>query len=84
MGKLTATLDSKGRIVIPESLRMSMHLEPGDTLFINLNEASFQVTKAINPFDALARQAVAEDKAGLTVTLEEAWRLIDAGELEGD
>ncbi len=79
MGKLTATLDSKGRIVIPESLRMSMHLEPGDTLFLNASddETRFEAAKAINPFDLLARQALDDYRNGMTLSIEDAWKLAD-------
>jgi bifunctional DNA-binding transcriptional regulator/antitoxin component of YhaV-PrlF toxin-antitoxin module len=75
----TATLDSEGRLLIPEATRKELGLSAGDLLYIQSDPESGMVhlAKAINPFDGLALAALAEDNAGLTVTLEEAWELID-------
>jgi bifunctional DNA-binding transcriptional regulator/antitoxin component of YhaV-PrlF toxin-antitoxin module len=78
---ITVTMDSKGRLLIPEATRKEMHFEPGDVFFIE-NESEYgtvRIAKAINPFDGLALAAIAEDDAGETVSLADALQMIEKG-----
>lgn len=60
-------VDTKGRLVIPRPLRLALGIKPGDTLFVETEgDRVLRYAKAENPFDVLARQAVAERQAGRT------------------
>ena len=69
----TVTVDSKGRLTIPQELRQALGIEPGDTLFVETenNGTVLRYAKAENPFDALARHAEQEYHAGRTRTLRD-------------
>lgn len=75
----TATLDSKGRLLIPEATRKELGFAPGDVVFFkpDAETGTLYLAKAINPFDGLALAAIAEDEADLTLTPEEAWAMVD-------
>ena len=75
----TATVDSKGRLLIPESVRSELHIKPGDVFFFERESESggLLIAKAINPFDILADQAREEYERGETVSLKDAFRLAD-------
>lgn len=77
----TVTMDSKGRLLIPEAMRKELDFEPGDVFFLERDRelGTVQIARAVNPFDELARAAIAEDDAGLTVSLDDALRMIDEG-----
>ena len=62
-------VDSKYRVVIPEKLREG--IKPGDVLFVEETDGVLHYAKAENPFDGLARHAVAEYRAGRTRSLQE-------------
>jgi antitoxin PrlF len=66
-------IDNKGRLSIPKELRERAGLEPGDTIFLEFDEdtGTFQLRKAINPFDILAMEALREYEAGETRSLDE-------------
>ncbi len=66
-------LDSKGRISIPKQYREKIGLEPGDAMFLEVDEdtGTLQIRKAINPFDILALEALREYEAGETRSLDE-------------
>jgi antitoxin PrlF len=66
-------IDKKGRISIPRQLREKAGLEPGDTVFLEFDDktGTFQLKKAINPFDILAMEALREYEAGETRSLDE-------------
>lgn len=68
MTEHTVTMDSKGRLVIPQQVRDRLGLTAGTTIFVQIeeNETVFRCAKAINPFDALADHAEAEYRAGRT------------------
>jgi AbrB family looped-hinge helix DNA binding protein len=68
---LTVKVDPKGRLTIPRRLREALGIEPGDTLFVECDEdrQTLRYAKAENPFDALARHALQERRAGRTQTL---------------
>lgn len=69
----TVKVDPKGRLSIPAELRKSLGIEPGDTLFVEAedNGQVLRFAKAENPFDALARHAEQEYRAGRTRSLRE-------------
>jgi antitoxin PrlF len=66
---LALRVDSKGRVVIPKSVRQQLHINPGDTFFLESEGNVIRLAKAENPFDALARHAVQEYRAGRTRSL---------------
>lgn len=70
---LTMKLDAQGRVALPSAIRSQLGLETGDTLFarVDAHTGTIEIAKAINPFDALYDHAVAEYRAGRTVTLRE-------------
>jgi AbrB family looped-hinge helix DNA binding protein len=69
---MTAKIDSKGRLSLPQHIRNMLHIETGDVFFIETDENDIlRLAKAENPFDVLAKQALDESKAGETITLEE-------------
>lgn len=63
---MTVKVDAKGRLSIPQELRQELGIEPGDTLFVEREEGAsvLRYAKAENPFDALARHAEREYRAG--------------------
>lgn len=69
----TVKVDPKGRLTIPLNLRKALNIEPGDTLFVALDEETrvLRYAKAENPFDVLAEQAINEFRAGRTTSLRE-------------
>ena len=69
--RMTARVDEKGRVTIPRSAREALGIEPGDLLFFQQEGSVLRYTKAENPFDALAGQAVKEHRAGQTRNLRE-------------
>ncbi len=66
-------VDSKGRISIPKQYREKIGLEPGDALFLEIDEGTgtLQIRKAINPFDILALDAIRQYEAGETIPLRD-------------
>ncbi|MHB1683833.1 MAG: AbrB/MazE/SpoVT family DNA-binding domain-containing protein [Bacilli bacterium] len=64
-------MDDRGRLTLPAEVREALHWEPGDIVFVRREENGLHIVKGINPFDALAVQALKEYEAGETVTLEE-------------
>lgn len=77
-------VDAKGRVVLPASIRGRAGVEPGDVYFVAIENSVIRLAKAINPFDALAEEAIAEYEAGNTTSLrdfaEEEGIDLDAGE----
>ena len=75
MGKTTrhATVDEKGRLLIPEAIRRNLNIKSGDIFFIEGVDESgiLRFAKAENPFDLLADHAVREYQAGRTRDLRE-------------
>jgi AbrB family looped-hinge helix DNA binding protein len=70
---MTVKTDAKGRFTIPRHVREKLGIEPGDTFFLEVDDARgvLQFTKVENPFDILAEHAVAEYRAGRTKTLRD-------------
>ncbi len=65
-----ATVDSKGRILIPKRDREELGVKPGDALFIEREDNVLHLIPAENPFDALARETIAEYEASKTRRLQ--------------
>lgn len=76
------TVDSKGRIVLPQAMRRAMHVQPGDALFLTQDGQIVSLAKAENPFDRLAAHAVAAYYAGDTVSLDDALSALDDADAE--
>jgi AbrB family looped-hinge helix DNA binding protein len=70
---MTARVDAKGRVAIPQRIRKDLNIQAGDTLFVAYDEEERIVhyAKAENPFDILLTHAMEEDRAGRTVSLRE-------------
>lgn len=79
----SVTVDAKGRLAIPRELREALDISAGDVLFVEADaeKGVLHLAKAINPFDALADDALAEYRAGRTRKLRAyaAERDIDLG-----
>lgn len=69
----TVRADAKGRLTIPRNIREGLGIEPGDTLFLEVDEERgvLHFAKAENPFDLLAEHAIAEYRAGRTKSLRD-------------
>jgi AbrB family looped-hinge helix DNA binding protein len=68
---MVVTVDSKGRLVIPQQARAALGIAAGDSLFVEVGALELRLAKPTNPFDALAREALAEHSAGRTRALGE-------------
>lgn len=79
-------IDAKGRIVLPKETRAELGLEPGDFLFIDTDGVRriIYMAKPDNPLDVLAILALEEDRAGLTVDLDDALAMLDDIEPDAD
>jgi bifunctional DNA-binding transcriptional regulator/antitoxin component of YhaV-PrlF toxin-antitoxin module len=72
MSKAVAVrVDEKGRLTIPLKERKEWGVEPGTVFFIERKGDILQLARAENPFDGLARHAIAEHEAGGTKSLRE-------------
>lgn len=59
-------LDDRGRLTLPADIREALHWEPGDVVYLHREENGLHIIKGVNPFDALAEQALQEYEAGET------------------
>ncbi len=77
-------VDSKGRVVLPRETRETLGIEPGDILFVDTDgiRRVIYIAKPDNPLDVLAIQALEEDRAGLTVDLDDALEMLS--DMESD
>lgn len=66
-----AKVDAKGRLSIPLDIRNRAGIQPGDVYFVAFEGSEIRLAKAINPFDALADQAISKYKAGETMSLRD-------------
>jgi AbrB family looped-hinge helix DNA binding protein len=72
MDKLLAIrIDDKGRIHVPRAVRHTLHLEPGDVCFLDIEDGALRVRRADNPFDRLAREAIDEANRGDMIPLSQ-------------
>ena len=67
----TVKIDAKGRFTIPRHVRDRLGIEPGNSLFLTVDDVRgvLRFAKAENPFDILAELARAEYRAGRTKSL---------------
>ena len=70
---VTVKIDAKGRFTIPRDVRERLGIEPGDSVFLDVDDVPgvLRFVKAENPFGILAEYAVAEYRAGRTKSLRE-------------
>ena len=70
---VAVTVDSKGRLSIPASVRDELGIEAGDVLFLETDaeHAVIHLAKAQNPFDGLAEHAIEEYRQGRTISLQD-------------
>ena len=68
---LTVKVDPKCRAMIPQRLRRSLGIEPGDMLFVETDEERrvLRFAKAEYPIDDLIEHALKERRAGRTRSL---------------
>ena len=59
-------LDDRGRLTLPRDIREALHWEPGDIVYLHREDHGLHTVKGVNPFDALAEQALLEHQAGAT------------------
>jgi AbrB family looped-hinge helix DNA binding protein len=73
MTVLTVKTDAKGRFTIPRQVREELGVEPGDTFFLEVDDASgvLHFTKVETVFDILAEHALVEYRAGRTKSLSD-------------
>lgn len=64
-------VDAKGRVALPASIRGLAGINPGDVYFIAFQDSEIRLAKAINPFDALAEEAINDYRAGRTRSLRD-------------
>ncbi len=73
-------LDSKNRLSLPKAVRDAIHVGPGDSVFLNVEDEHgdipmVRVVKAVNPLavmlDALAEDALREHHAGETIDFDQ-------------
>ncbi|NLO56253.1 MAG: AbrB/MazE/SpoVT family DNA-binding domain-containing protein [Thermovirga sp.] len=71
MSAISLKVDEKGRVTLPNKLRKNLDIKPGDTLFLQEQAEYFVLKKAVDPFDALALDALRERNEGKTVGLKD-------------
>ncbi|HPD98021.1 MAG TPA: AbrB/MazE/SpoVT family DNA-binding domain-containing protein [Synergistales bacterium] len=71
MSAISLKVDEKGRVTLPNKLRKNLGIKPGDTLFLQEQVEYFVLKKAVNPFDALALDALREHNEGKAVGLKD-------------
>jgi AbrB family looped-hinge helix DNA binding protein len=71
MATNVVTVDGRGRIAVPSTLREQLDLKPGDALFVQVEEngSVLRLAKAINPFESFAALGEREYRAGRTKNL---------------
>lgn len=68
---VTTRVDGKGRITLPADLRTALQIETGTMFAIRSEGGGFVLAPIENPFDALAAEAIQEQRAGRTRNLRE-------------
>lgn len=71
MAMRVVTVDGRGRIAVPADMREQLQIEPGDALFVQVENNGFvlRLAKAVNPFDSFAALGEREYRAGRTKSL---------------
>jgi AbrB family looped-hinge helix DNA binding protein len=68
---LSVKVDAKGRLSIPGTLREELGIQPGDTLFVQIEDGMLRYAKAENPFDILVQHSLSERRAGRSKRLRD-------------
>lgn len=68
---ISVRLDDMGRLTLPRSVCEALHAQPGDVFFLQPEEDGVRIVRAENPFEALAEEAIHEDDAGETISLDD-------------
>ncbi len=73
MSLFTVRVGDRGQVIVPEAARDEMGIEEGDELLLETDPMNGTLTYAVaeNPLIRRAREALAEYKAGETVTLDD-------------
>ena len=74
MKNIPLTIDSKGRLTIPKSIREALHIENGDVLLLKYesNEGILHIARAVqNPIEVLSEYTEKEYKAGRTKNIRD-------------
>ena len=66
----TVKTDAKGRVTIPQDLRLALDIQAGDIFFLDVEDRVMRLAKAENPLGLLAQDAIAQYRAGRTKSLE--------------
>lgn len=76
---VAVTVDSKGRLSIPASVRDELGIETGDVLFLESDpeHAVIHLAKAENPFDGLALHAIEQYRQGKTTNIYDLAKELD-------
>jgi AbrB family looped-hinge helix DNA binding protein len=69
--KIALTLDTKGRLTLPQKMREDYNLKPGDYLLVSADKAGIRLAKTENPFDILAENALNKNEQGNSVEIRE-------------
>ncbi|MCO5223395.1 MAG: AbrB/MazE/SpoVT family DNA-binding domain-containing protein [Thermomicrobiales bacterium] len=71
MSVFSIQVDSKGRILVPDEARAEMDIHAGDVLVLRTDpvKGTLIYERVVEPLDRLALEAIAEFKAGQTVSL---------------
>ena len=64
------TIDGKGRLSLPRKIREELGLEAGDVLFVEREDETVRLAKAINPLQAAVAEGIAEYRAGRKIALK--------------
>lgn len=71
MSVFSIQVDSQGRILVPDEARAEMDIHAGDVLVLRTDpvKGTLVYERVVEPLDRLALEAIAEYKAGQTVSL---------------
>jgi len=67
----TTHVDDRGRVLLPQVIRDLLDIQSGDVFYLKPERNGVHIVKGTNPFDVLAEDAIRQNRAGQTLTLEE-------------
>ncbi|MCI0184922.1 AbrB/MazE/SpoVT family DNA-binding domain-containing protein [Sulfoacidibacillus ferrooxidans] len=67
----TTHVDNRGRVLLPQAIRDLLNIQSGDLFYLKPEQNGVHIVKGINPFDALAEDAIRQNRSGQTIALEE-------------
>ena len=73
MSVFSIRVDNQGRMQVPDGAREEMGIEAGDIFLLRTDPSTGTLTlvRVADPLDTLPLQAIAEYKAGLTISLDD-------------